>query len=45
MAKTAFEQINTAYEAMQSGGHGPSADYYKAQLLEARSLLGRLSAH
>ena len=42
MAKTAFEQINTAYEAMHSGGHGPFADYYKARLPEARSLFERL---
>ena len=42
MAKTAFEQINTAYEAMHSGGHGSFADYYKARLPEARSLFERL---
>ncbi len=44
MARTALEQINTAYEALQSGGHGPFADYYKARLPEARSILDRLSA-
>jgi hypothetical protein len=44
LAKQAFEQINTAYETMRAGGHGPFADYYKKQLPEARSLLDRLSA-
>jgi hypothetical protein len=39
MAKTAFSQIKT-----QSGGHGPYADYYKAQLPKARALLDRLSS-
>jgi hypothetical protein len=43
MAKIAFGQINTAYKTMQSGGHGPFADFYKAQLAEARSILERLS--
>jgi tetratricopeptide (TPR) repeat protein len=42
VAKAAFEQINTAYDTMKVGGHGPFADYYKARLPEARSLLERL---
>jgi tetratricopeptide (TPR) repeat protein len=44
LATTAFEQINTAYETAQSGGHGTFADYYKGRLPEARSVLDRLSA-
>ena len=44
LAKKAFEQINTAYETMRSGGLGPWADYYTKQLSKARSLLDQLSA-
>src|SRR5258707_1138533 len=42
MAKTALDQINTAFETMRDGGHGPNAAYYEEQLARARALLARL---
>jgi ketol-acid reductoisomerase len=45
LAKKAFEQIETAYETMRSGGHDPAAEYFNVQHSEARSLFDRLSAH
>ena len=42
MAKTALGQIEAAFEAMCTGGHGPFAAYYEARLPEARAILGRL---
>ena len=44
LAKTAFEQINAAYQTLQSGGDRYNADVYKERLSEALSLLDRLSA-
>jgi hypothetical protein len=42
MAKTALDQINTAFETMRDGGHAPSAAYYEQQLPRARALVARL---
>ena len=42
MAKTALDQINTAFETMRDGGHAPNAAYYEGQLPKARALVARL---
>jgi hypothetical protein len=43
MAKTALDQINTAFETMRDGGNAPRAAYYERQLPRARALVARLS--
>jgi tetratricopeptide (TPR) repeat protein len=45
MAKTALDQINTAFETMRDGGHAPNAAFYEQQLLRARDLVARLRGH
>jgi hypothetical protein len=42
MAKTALDQINTAFETMRDGGHAPNAANYEQQLPRARALVARL---
>jgi len=44
MAEAALAQIEAAYAATQSGGHGPYANYYKAEATKASALVGRLTA-
>jgi hypothetical protein len=44
MAKAALGQIEAAFEAMRTGGHGPYAAFYEARLPEARAILDRLQA-
>ena len=44
LAKTALGQIEAAFEAMCTGGHGPFEAYYEARLPEARAILDSLQA-
>jgi tetratricopeptide (TPR) repeat protein len=42
-ARTAVQQIEVAFLAMQDGGNASAAAYYKAQLPEAQDLVNRLT--
>ena len=42
MAKTALNQINTAFETMRDGGNAPSAANYERELPRARAIVARL---
>ena len=42
VAKTALNQINTAFETLRDGGHAPNAAYFERVLPHARAVVARL---